>query len=85
MSYSAVNDLAKAMKALDGKETCQTWHASIKANKSARSTFWVSCKKLKKAENMEWQIAGPRADQHISLKTELSKSLEKLSNLHVGQ
>ena len=40
---------------------------------------------LKKAENVEWQIAAPRADQHISLKTVLSKSLEKLSNLHVGQ
>ena len=40
---------------------------------------------LKKAENVEWQIAGPRADQHVSLKTVLSKSLEKLSNLHVGQ
>ena len=34
---------------------------------------------------MEWQIAGPRADQHISLKTVPSKSLEKLSNLHLGQ
>ena len=34
---------------------------------------------------MEWQIAGPRADQHISLKTVLCKSLEKLSNLYVRQ
>ena len=40
---------------------------------------------LKKAENVEWQIAGPRADQHISLKTVLCKSLEKLSNLYVRQ
>ena len=42
---------------------------------------------LKKAENVEWQIAGPRprADQHVSLKTVLSKWLDKLGNIHVGQ
>ena len=34
---------------------------------------------------MEWQIAGPRADQHVSLKTVLSKCLDKLGNIHVGQ
>ena len=40
---------------------------------------------LKRAENVEWQIAGPRADQHVSLKTVLSKCLDKLGNIHVGQ
>ena len=40
---------------------------------------------LKKAENVEWQIAGPRADQDVSLKTVLSKCLDKLGKIHVGQ
>ena len=47
----------------------------------------ITQENLKKAENVEWQIAGPRprADQHVSLKTVLSKWLDKLGNIHVGQ